>query len=132
MGLSICIHNTTIKDSVETRNELLNKLESCFPGKVFSYYNGSLMVVDRRIHIDFRCGDDFSKLCCIHPDYYYSDSDKACILSMFEQGADKVNGRSLSDIDQVIVICIKFINSFKTIDEMLEKVRNNYGILVSY
>lgn len=119
MGISIYIHNKTVEDSVKTRKELLDKLELYFPGRVFSHYNISLIVIDHRIHIDFRCGDDFSKLGGICPDYYYSDSDMACVLSMFEMGADKVNGRILHDIDQVITICANFIGLFDRMDEYL-------------
>jgi len=51
------------------------------------------------IRIDFRCGD-MLKLDGVRPDYYNTDSDLvSCFL---QQSANKVNGKEIKDIDDLI------------------------------
>ena len=62
--------------------------------------SGRILVED--IAIEFRCGSNINKLAGLIPNYF--NTDHAETATMLQMSADKVNGREISDISELISI----------------------------
>ena len=122
MAVYIVVHSKDVETVRKLCNYLADKLDDLYTGKVYTFHRGTVLDVDNRITIDFRCGTDIDKFGGLTMDFYYTDADEHDdIFAMLEMGACKRNGKRLTNIDQVIHIVEFYMNMFDEIDRYLEE-----------
>lgn len=116
MSLLILIHRTKAEDARDTRIRLFEQLIEQCQGKTYIRSVGQFIDVGPSVTIVFRSGEDPAKVAGLRPDYYYSDD--SMVLGWIEQGAAKVGGREIHDIDQVLSIISSYMGFKKSVDEI--------------
>lgn len=108
--MNIVVHRVD-KEIVESDMDYIHdKLNNLFPDKFHIDYKTHMIYVGagRRLAVIFRWGDDPCKFGGVWPEYYLSDSED--IANVLEQGACKIDGKRLYDIDLVIrAIAYKYL-----------------------
>lgn len=117
MSLLILIHRTKAEDVTETSRRLFEKLEEQYCEQLSSVRHiGWFIDIGSDITIMFRSGENPAKVAGLRPDYYYSDD--VMVREWIAQGAAKVGGREIHDIDQVLSIISSYMGFKKSVDEI--------------
>lgn len=117
MSLLILIHRTKAEDVTETSHRLFEKLEEQYCEQLsIVRHIGRFIDIGSDITIMFRSGENPAKVAGLRPDYYYSDDPM--VLGWIGQGAAKVGGREIHDIDQVLSIISSYMGFKKSVDEI--------------
>lgn len=118
MSLLILIHRTKAEDVTETSRRLFEKLEEQYCEQLSSVRHiGWFIDIGSDITIMFRSGENPAKMAGLRPDYYYSDDPM--VLGWIEQGAAKVGGREIRDVDQVLSIISSYVEFKRSVYEIL-------------
>ena len=118
MSLLILIHRTKAEDVTETSRRLFEKLEEQYCEQLSSVRHiGWFIDIGSDITIMFRSGENPAKVAGLRPDYYYSDD--VMVREWIAQGAAKVGGKEIRDVDQVLSIISSYMGFKKSVDEGL-------------
>lgn len=107
MSLLILIHRTKAEDARDTRIRLFEQLIEQCQGQTYIRSVGQSIDVGPSVTIIFRSGEKPSKIAGLRPDYYYSDD--VMVASWIAQGAAKIGGKEIYEIDQVLFIVSSYI-----------------------
>lgn len=107
MSLLILIHRTKAEDTRNTSIRLFEKLKEQCRGQIYVRSDGQFIDVGPSITLVFRSGEDPAKVAGLRPDYYYSDS--VVVADWIAQGASKIGGKEIYEIDQVLFIVSSYI-----------------------
>lgn len=117
MSLLIFIHMTKAEDVVSTILYLHKTLKYLYPEETRADRDGWTIDVGQDVMITFRSGEDPAKVAGLRPDYYYSDD--GMVRDWIVQGAAKVGGRQIRDINQVLTIVSLYIGFKKFVGDLL-------------
>lgn len=117
MSLLILIHRTKAEDVTETSRRLFEKLEEQYCEQLSVSHAGWIIDIGSDITLMFRSGENPAKVAGLRPDYYYSDD--VMVREWIAQGAAKVGGREIHDIDQVLSIISSYMGFKKSVDKIL-------------
>ena len=107
MSLLILIHRTKAENTRNTSIRLFEKLQEQCRGQIYVRSHGQFIDVGPSITLVFRSGEDPAKVAGLRPDYYYSDS--VVVADWIAQGASKIGGKEIYEIDQVLFIVLSYI-----------------------
>lgn len=117
MSLLILIHRTKAEDVTETSRRLFEKLEEQYCEQLSVSHVGWIIDIGSDITLMFRSGENPAKVAGLRPDYYYSDDPM--VLGWIKQGAAKVCGKEIRDVDQVLSIVSSYMGFKKSVDKIL-------------
>ena len=118
MSLLILIHKTKAEDARNTSIRLFEQLKDQYQWQTYVRSDGQFIDVGPNITIIFRSGEDLAKVSGLRPDYYYSDDPM--VLGWIAQGAAKVGGKEIYEIEQVISIVLAYIGFKNCVDGFLD------------
>ena len=118
MSLLILIHRTKAEDAKDTSIRLFEQLIQQCQGKTYVRSVGQFIDVGPNITLVFRSGENPAKVAGLRPDYYYSDNPM--VLGWIAQGAAKVGGKEIYEIEQVISIVLAYIGFKNCVDGFLD------------
>ena len=118
MSLLILIHRTKAEDAKDTGIRLFEQLIQQCQGQTYVRSVGQFIDVGPSVTIVFRSGENPAKVSGLRPDYYYSDD--VMVESWIAQGAMKVGGKEIYEIEQVISIVLAYIGFKNCVDGFLD------------
>ena len=114
----IIIHRTKAEDARDTSIRLFEQLIQQCQGKTYVRSVGQFIDVGPSVTIVFRSGENPAKVAGLRPDYYYSDDP--IVLDWIAQGAAKVSGKEIYEIEQAISIVLAYIGFKNCVDGFLD------------
>ena len=118
MSLLILIHRTKAEDAKDTSIHLFEQLIQQCQGRTYVRSVGQFIDVGPSVTIIFRSGENPANVAGLRPDYYYSDD--VMVASWIAQGAVKVGGKEIYEIEQVISIVLAYIGFKNCVDGFLD------------
>lgn len=115
MSLLILIHKTKAEDARNTSIRLFEQLKDQCQWHTYVRSDGQFIDVGPSITIVFLSGEDPAKVSGLRPDYYYSDD--VMVADCIAQGAAKIGGKEIREVDQVLTIISVYIMADKWVDE---------------
>lgn len=118
MSLLILIHRTKAENARDTSIRLFKQLIEQCQGETYVRSVGQFIDVGPNITLVFRSGENPAKVAGLRADYYYSDS--VVVADWIAQGASKIGGKEIYEIEQVISIVLAYIGFKNCIDGFLD------------
>ena len=118
MSLLILIHRTKAEDAKDTSIRLFEQLIQQCQGQTYVRSVGQFIDVGPSVTLVFRSGENPANVAGLRPDYYYSDD--VMVASWIAQGAVKVGGKEIYEIEQVISIVLAYIGFKNCVDGFLD------------